>query len=121
MEVGTVRLLFESLNHVAAQSSLDGKSVIIIDVDIWSILGVYEVEEIFEVQFKMSMTWRDPRLTYQNLKADSFMNIVSPEEADGIWFPQVVSLNTKLLDKSLVSGKYFRYQDAKSNDTTIFY
>ena len=78
--------------------------MIIIDVDIWSILGICEVKEIFEVQFKMTMTWRDPRLTYQNLKEDSFMNIVSPEEADGIWFLHVVSLNTKLLDKSLVSG-----------------
>ena len=86
-------------------------SVIVIDVEIWSILGIYEVEEIFKVQFKMTMTWRDPRLIYQNLKNDSFMNIVSPEEADGIWFPHVVSLNTELLDKSLVSGKYPRYLD----------
>ena len=51
--------MFESfLNHAAAQSSRDGKSVIISDVDIWSILGICEVKEIFEVQFKMTINSR---------------------------------------------------------------
>ena len=107
-------LLFESLSHAIAQSNHDGKSVIVIDVDVWSILGIYEVEEIFKVQFKMSITWRDPRLNYQNLKEDSFINIVSHEEENSIWFPQVVSLNTEHLEKSIVSRKYLGYEDGKS-------
>ena len=77
--------------------------MISVDLDIWSILDISEIQQRFEVQFKMTMRWKDPRLTYSNLKKDYHMNIVSHEDSADIWFPVVVSLNTMHLDESLVS------------------
>ena len=60
-----------------------------------NILDVSEVNSYLEVQFHLEMTWRDPRLSFWNLKEGSLMNIASKEEAGAIWYPQVVFMNTK--------------------------
>ena len=74
--------------------------VITLDLEIWTVLSISEVEELFSVKFKLTMTWVDSRLTFLNLKEDTSMNKVSPLEAEKIWYPVVLFINTRKMDLS---------------------
>ena len=60
-----------------------------------NILRVSEVNSYLEVKFCLEMTWREPRLSFWNLKEGSLKNIASDVEVGKIWYPQVVFVNTK--------------------------
>ena len=70
------------------------------DLEIWAVLSISEVAELFSVKFKVTMTWIDPRLSFLNLKNDTSMNIVAPKEAMKIWYPVVMFINTRKMDLS---------------------
>ena len=86
-----------------AVSDKNEKAIIIINVDISKIIGILEDSEIFSVQFNLTIIWKDPRLTYLNLKKESFKNIVSKTEGDAIWNPVVIFQNTHHTDQTLVN------------------
>ena len=71
-----------------------------LDLEIWAVLAISEVEELFSVKFKVTMTWVDPRLRFLNLKNDTSMNIVAPKEAEKIWYPVIMFINTRKMDLS---------------------
>ena len=78
------------LRHVSDQ---DGASVTL-NVDIAELLAISEVSEIFTVKYQLTMEWQDKRLTYLNLKEDSYLNVVSQKEATNIWLPVIIFENT---------------------------
>ena len=91
------------LSHVPAKSADGNKSQVTISIDIWAILGIYEVEEKFRVKFGLTMIWKDSRVTFLNLKEDSDLNTVALNEAKSIWLPVVVFENTENMVLSTVS------------------
>ena len=91
------------LSHVPAKSVDGVHTQVSLTIDIWSVLGIYEVEEKFRVKFSIAMTWKDSRLTFLNLKDDSDLNTVSLDEAQRIWLPIVVFENTEDMVLSIVS------------------
>ena len=92
---------------IAGKSSKEGKLKVTLDLDLWSIHHIEEVNEMFRAQFKITMTWKDSRLTYLNLQKNSYMNRVSHEEASDIWIPNVMFLNTESLFEFHVSLRGF--------------
>ena len=55
----------------------------------------------------MTLKWRDERLRFNNLRAESNMNSIRPAETEKIWFPEFYFDNTKekvknILDDSAV-------------------
>ena len=78
-----------------------------LDLDIWAVISISEVDELFSVKFKVTMTWVDPRLTFLNLKKDITMNIVSPIDAAKMWYPIVVFINTRKMDLSMACIKMY--------------
>ena len=80
-------------------------------MDIWAVLSISEVAELFSVKFKVTMIWIDPRLSFLNLKNDTSINIVAPEEAKKIWYPVVMFINTRKLDLSKASVKFINNFD----------
>ena len=98
------------LSHVPAKSVDGGKSQVTMNVDMWSILGIHEVEEKFKVKFSITMTWKDTRVTFLNLKEDSDQNTVALNEARRIWLPILVFENTESMVMVLsdVSDNSFR-------------
>ena len=71
-------------------------------MDVSNILSIWEDSEIFSVQFYLTTIWQDPRLTYLNLKNESFKNLVSKTEGDGIWYPDILFSNTPNTDQTVV-------------------
>ena len=67
---------------------------VVVRVEILNILGIDEVSSIIKLQYKLILTWRDPRLHFDNLKLHTNKNVVSPNEAERIWYPRLVFVNT---------------------------
>ena len=80
--------------------SSTNRSVITLGVNIVNILDVSEVNSFVKVQFQLEIVWRDPRVSFWNLKEGKRINILSKEEAHEVWLPEIVFLNTEDLDGS---------------------
>ena len=74
---------------------MDDKIAIDVSADIISILDIDEISSIFQVQFFLHFTWYDSRLMYYNLKNDTGLNTLSPEEKQQLWIPVLVFDNTE--------------------------
>ena len=90
---------------IPALAIKEEKAIVIMHIDIISILAISEVSEIFTVKFQLSIEWKDQRLTFRNLKADHFFNLVNIEEAESIWMPAIVFENTPSMRRSKVNVK----------------
>ncbi len=64
-------------------------------VDVQAVLYISEVRGTIDIQFELSLTWKDPRVTFLNLKEELYMNTVGREDGKKIWQPIVIFLNTK--------------------------
>jgi hypothetical protein len=54
----------------------------------------------------MTLMWRDPRLTFHNLKNETYQNTIGIVDAEKIWQPVVVFYNTKDRDETKVRKNY---------------
>ena len=90
------------LKHVPDR---DG-AIVTINVDIESLFDISEVFETFSVKYQFTMIWQDQRITYLNLKKDSYLNAVANQEAKSIWIPITVFKNTHNKDQSKVNVEY---------------
>ena len=71
----------------------DELTKITVSIDLISIMEISEVNSSIEFQFQIYLTWLDPRLTFQNLKREKFLNTMSSSDKSKIWLPQVVFFN----------------------------
>ena len=71
------------------------RSIITLHVNVEDILEVSEVHSFIKIQFRLQMVWRDPRVSFWNLKEGILLNIASEEEASALWYPRIVFLNTE--------------------------
>ena len=53
-----------------------------------------EAQHYITFQFKISLTWRDQRVNFHNLKHDESLNALSSEEIEQIWLPLLIYDNT---------------------------
>ena len=53
-----------------------------------------ETENAIDLQFEIILEWRDPRITYNNLKKDIFFNALTEDEVNMIWLPVLIYANT---------------------------
>lgn len=95
-------------NLAPAESDKCKKAIVTIHVDIVNILSILEDTEVFNIQFKLTKIWQDRRLTYLNLKNESFKNIVSKKEGNAIWYPVVLFTNTANTDQTLVGLRVWK-------------
>ena len=64
-------------------------------MEILNILEINEVLSSMTLQLKLQVDWRDPRLTFLNLKTENNLNTLSSSELNEIWVPSLVFTNTK--------------------------
>ena len=84
-------------NIAPIDSGPDG-SIIPADVSISIVLmKVVEIEEVdhsIHLQFQISLSWRENRVKYQNLKKEVSLNSLSEEDIKTIWLPLIFYDNT---------------------------
>ena len=65
-----------------------------VSMTLYKIVAVKEDMHSIQLQFQISLRWKDNRATYYNLKPDSYLNALSLEEINSLWLPLVVYVNT---------------------------
>ena len=58
------------------------------------VIAIEEVDYSISFKYKISLTWRENRARYQNLKTDSSNNLIRQEEVKMLWLPLVIYWNT---------------------------
>ena len=56
---------------------------------------IQEVAQYLELKFKISLQWKDARVTFYNIKPDENLNSLTLEEQLALWTPTIVFWNTK--------------------------
>ena len=65
-----------------------------VSLTLHKIVAIKEDEHSIQLQFQISLQWKDNRATFYNLKPTSYLNALSSEEIETIWLPLVVYVNT---------------------------
>ena len=92
------------------------KSDILLSVDIDRILSIVEITELFEIKFRLYLSWKDPRLVYRNLKKNENLNVLRGEAQNELWAPELIFRNTKDSDRSKIDGESLIKALANKND-----
>ena len=61
-----------------------------LSIDVIQVLELVEVESEMSLQYRLTLIWKDSRVSFRNLKEDTYLNTVGNEDAVKIWYPQVV-------------------------------
>merc|ERR1719429_548203 len=57
------------------------------------------------LQYRMTLSWRDLRVQFKNLKQDTFLNTVGRDDAAKIWYPKIVFYNTREMEETMYNDK----------------
>ena len=71
------------------------KNSVIINMQLESIQSISETDNSIGLLFNLEMQWKDPRVTFQNLKETTELNILTGDENKMIWVPVLVFNNTE--------------------------
>ena len=85
------------------------RSDIELKIDVMKVMDISEVDSEIGVQYELMMSWKDCRLTFWNLKAESYLNTVSSKDAVKVWYPKLQFYNTKEKDETMVNRIFLRY------------
>ena len=106
------------------------KSTVRISMALERIQSISETDSSITLLYNLEMKWLDPRLTYENLKNVSELNILTGAENKMIWQPVLVFNNTEdkletLNDKKTVtfitrSGDFYNSEEIVLDNIEIF-
>ena len=69
--------------------------------DLMVVQDIQEVAQYLKLKFKLSIQWKDARVSFYNIKSDETMNSLSWEEKNALWTPRIVFWNTEKQLKSI--------------------
>ena len=65
-----------------------------ISLTLYRVVAIEEEDHSIELQFQISLQWKEIRATYHNLKFESYLNALSLDEINTLWLPLVIYTNT---------------------------
>ena len=65
-----------------------------VTLTLFKVVAIGEEDHSIELQFQISLEWKENRATYYNLKSESYRNALSEDEFKRLWLPLVVYVNT---------------------------
>ncbi|TRY78459.1 hypothetical protein TCAL_11687 [Tigriopus californicus] len=102
-----------------------------LNIDIISFSEIDVNKMKISIDFYLSMTWFDPRLTFHNLREGFALNPLSLEEMKSLWFPELSFVNTAGNEISLIddstetyvfrNGSNYFNSLAENHETKKFY
>ena len=75
----------------------DGSAIpadVSISITLMKVVEIEEVDHSIHLQFQISLTWKENRVKYQNLKKLTSLNALTPDDVNTIWLPLIVYDNT---------------------------
>ena len=65
-----------------------------VSVKLFKVVDINEEDYSIELQFEISLVWKENRATYHNLKHDKTLNALTQAEIGKLWLPEVIYENT---------------------------
>ena len=108
------------------------KTKVGISISLLKIVGMEEVKHKIELQFEITLEWKENRVWYQNLKKETSLNALIDAEIETLWLPYVIYANTDMkeavqlvdgLDTTIVvnrEGTFIRSSFREIDETEIF-
>ena len=78
------------------------KLSVLTSVSLHTVSDLDPVLATYEAEFTVTLQWKDERLSFNNLQAESNMNPIGPTETEKIWFPEFFFDNTKEKVKNII-------------------
>ena len=81
------------------REGLSGKSVPVrVSLALLKVVAIEEEDHSIELQFQITLEWKENRARFHNLKKETYMNALSVEDINRIWLPLVIFTNTDQLE-----------------------
>ena len=99
-----VFMILPFYNQAMAPPPLLGNTKVEVELSVvlQAVLNLDEIGGIMYIKYVLLATWRDPGLTFHNLKRDANRNLLSEMEWSRIWVPRVIFDNTEAAEKSIM-------------------
>ena len=65
-----------------------------ISITLMKVVEIEEVDHSIHLQFQISLSWKENRVEYQNLKEQTSLNALTDDDMKAIWHPLIVFDNT---------------------------
>ena len=65
-----------------------------ISLKLLKVVAILEEDHSIELQFQITLEWKENRATYHNLKKEDYLNALSMDDINRLWLPLVVYTNT---------------------------
>ena len=72
----------------------EGFANVSISITLMKVVEIEEVDHSIHLQFQISLTWKENRVKYQNLKKLTSLNALTADDVNTIWLPLIVYDNT---------------------------
>ena len=79
---------------------------VLISIDFLKLVTIDEEDYSIEIQFEISLQWRDNRATYHNLKDNEALNALTKEDISALWTPEVIYENTDQKETTRVGATW---------------
>ena len=76
-----------------------------VSVDLLRLVDINEEDYSIDIQFEISLKWKDERLRFHNLKQRETLNALAEEDVEKLWLPKVIFENTDQRDTTRL-GEY---------------
>ena len=87
--------------------------------DIMVVQDIQEVAQYLKLKFRLSLNWRDARVSFYNIKSEEVLNSLPLEEQLMLWTPTIVFWNTEKQLKSINDENSFASIRRNANGTII--
>ena len=65
-----------------------------VTIDLFKLVDIDEDDYSIEIQFKITLHWKENRITYHNLKVNDNLNALMQSDIETLWLPNVIYENT---------------------------
>ena len=108
--VPPVTKIREEKNKIAKMGEMTSATVIV-SLTLIKVAAIQEEDHSIELQFQITLEWKEIRATFYNLKPQTYLNALSGDEIDSLWLPLVIYTNTDQQQTTRLGVKWEWYTD----------
>ena len=75
-----------------------------VSLTLQKVIAIEEDDHSISFKFKISLMWRENRVTFENLKTDSTNNLLRQDEVKTLWLPLMIYWNTDQEETTRLGG-----------------
>ena len=89
-----ILLVRDGYNKKIPPYVLDDPVDVSVSIELLRLVAINEEDYSIDIQFEISLLWKDKRVTFYNLKLSDSLNVLTEEDLFKLWLPKVIYENT---------------------------